>query len=330
MNNHQPVIASTALHLTQSGVSIDSPVCSSSSPNLAMSDWKADFDFPSRFVVRDGCRQHYLDQNLGERANANPIVMVHGNPTWSFYWRRLVRTLQPQYRVIAVDHMGCGLSDKPVRYEYCLQKHIDNLIALIDDLDLKQATLVAHDWGGAIGLGALLARKSRFRRIILFNTGAFPPTYLPFRIRVCRWPLIGKIAVQGFNLFARAATVMATEQQGGLRKSVADGLLFPYDNWQNRTAIYRFVQDIPLTPRHRTWSVLDRIEAGLAELASWPIMLVWGMQDWCFRPECLRRFQQHWPKAVVHELHAAGHYVVEDAPAEVAQLVEQFLSTSNR
>jgi haloalkane dehalogenase len=232
--------------------------------------------------------------------------------------------------VIAVDHVGCGLSDKPLQYDYCLQQHIDNLVDLIDDLDLKNTTLMAHDWGGAIGLGALLARKNRFRRIILFNTGAFPPPYLPFRIRVCRWPIVGKIGVQGFNLFARAATVMATEQKGGLPRPISDGLLYPYDSWEHRIAIYRFVKDIPMSPRHRTWTVLQQMESRLAELHDWPKMLIWGMKDWCFRPECLYRFKNHWPNATVHELKDAGHYVIEDAPAEVGQFVDKFLASSKQ
>ncbi len=251
--------------------------------------------------------------------------MVHGNPTWSFYYRRLISQLSTQHRVVAVDNLGCGLSDKPNQHDYCLQNHIDNLCRLIDHLDLKNVTLMAHDWGGAIGLGALLARKSRFKNIVLFNTGAFPPPFIPFRIRVCRWPIVGKIGVQGFNLFARAATVMATERKGGLPKLVADGLLHPYDSWRNRVAIYQFVRDIPLSPRHRTWTLLDQIEHRLVELADWPSLLIWGMKDWCFRPECLRRLQRHWPRASVLEVADAGHYVVEDAADFVQQKVAEFL-----
>lgn len=288
--------------------------------------WKSVYPFKSSFLdLPTGFRLHYVDENVSAASSSSPILMVHGNPTWSFYWRRLIRQVQPDHRAIAIDHLGCGLSDKPADYDYCLQSHIDNLCYLIDALDLQNVTLMAHDWGGAIGLGALLARKSRFRRIILFNTGAFPPPYIPFRIRVCRWPLIGKIAVQGLNAFAAAATYMATERKGGLPKRVAAGLLFPYDRWKNRVAIYRFVRDIPLSPRHRTWSVLQNIENGLADLNGWPIQLIWGMKDWCFRPECLRRFQQHWPAAATCEIPDAGHYVVEDAHDIVGRRVAEFL-----
>ncbi len=150
--------------------------------------------------------------------------------------------------------------------------------------------------------------------------------YIPFRIRVCRWPVVGKIGLQGFNLFARAATSMATERKGGLPKVVADGLLAPYDSWSNRIATYKFVKDIPLSKSHPTWDVLENIESRLKEVAEWPIMMVWGMKDWCFRPECLDRLQEHWPAAEVHKMADAGHYVIEDEAEQVQLLVEDFLA----
>ncbi len=286
--------------------------------------WRTEYPFRSHYFDLGRQRLHYIDEQLSS-IDQGPVLMVHGNPTWSFYYRRLIAQLSAQHRVVAVDNLGCGLSDKPIQHDYCLQNHIDNLCQLIDHLDLQNVTLMAHDWGGAIGLGALLARKSRFKNIILFNTGAFPPPFIPFRIRVCRWPIVGKIGVQGFNLFARAATIMATERKGGLPKRVADGLLHPYDSWRNRVAIYQFVRDIPLSPRHRTWTTLDQIEQRLVELADWPSLLIWGMKDWCFRPECLRRLQRHWPRATVHEVADAGHYVVEDAADLVQRKVAEFL-----
>ncbi len=268
---------------------------------------------------------HYIDQQDSAKA-AETILMVHGNPTWSFYWRRLIGSLSADNRVVAVDHLGCGLSDKPVDYDYCLKSHVDNLCRLIDGLDLSQVTLMAHDWGGAIGLGALLARKERFKRIILFNTAAFPPPFIPFRIRVCRWPTRGKDWRPGLQSVCQGSDLRwRPSRQGGLPKTIADGFLFPYDSWQHRIAIYQFVKDIPLTNRHRTWAKLERIEAGLAGLAEWPIMLMWGMKDWCFRPQCLERLRQHWPAAVVHEVADAGHYVVEDAADQVEQRVNEFL-----
>lgn len=287
------------------------------------STWRDQYPFESKYVTVGDHRQHYIDE--GDWSNET-LLMVHGNPTWSFYWRHLVSDLRGQYRTIAMDHLGCGLSDKPVDYDYCLQNHIDNTCALIEALNLKNVTLLAHDWGGAIGMGTLLKLRERFSRIVLFNTAAFPPPYIPFRIRMCRWPVVGQIALQGFNLFAKAAVTMATQRAGGLRQATADGLLAPYDSWQNRTAIYRFVQDIPLSPSHRTWEVLGKIEQGLSGVKDMPIHLIWGMKDWCFRPECLDRLLAHWPDAQVTNFEDAGHYVVEDEAERITPIVQKFLS----
>lgn len=224
-----------------------------------------------------------------------------------------------------MDHMGCGLSDKPSEYDYDLDHHIDNLSRLIESLDLKNATLIAHDWGGAIGMGALLKHRKRFKNIVLFNTAAFPPPFIPWRIRACRIPLLGKLAVQGANLFARAAITMATTRSRGLESTTAQGLLAPYNNWSNRTAIYHFVKDIPTRNSQPTWKTLASIENQLSDLSEMKKLLVWGMQDWCFRPECLERLVKHWPEARVQAIESAGHYVVEDAIDQVLLEVQQFL-----
>jgi haloalkane dehalogenase len=184
---------------------------------------------------------------------------------------------------------------------------------------------VAHDWGGAIGLGTVQQVRERFGRIVLFNTGAFPPPFVPWRIAACRIPVLGTFAVRGLNAFARAALSMAVEKHERMTVDVRAGLLAPYDSWHNRVAIDAFVKDIPLSGRHPTWQALERIESGLAALGTMPIQLIWGMRDWCFRPECLERFIRHWPRAEVHRLDDCGHYVVEDAYERIVPLMRNFL-----
>jgi haloalkane dehalogenase len=252
------------------------------------------------------------------------LLFVHGNPTWSFHWRRLITALRPRYRCIAPDHLGCGLSDKPARFVR-LWDHIDHLSSLVSALDLQRATLVAQDWGGAIGLGVMLGSPNRFERIVLFNSGAFPPRYIPWRIRACRIPVAGRLAVQGANLFSRAALRM-TLSRGRLEPAVAAGYLAPYDSWAARRAVYGFVKDIPAGPRRTTWQTLAAIECRLPTLADRPALLVWGMRDWCFRSDCLERFAAVWPRAELHRLADVGHWVVEDAPDEALDIVERFLN----
>ncbi len=273
-----------------------------------------------------GRRYHYLDEGEG-----NVLLMVHGNPTWSFYWRELVRAFRGKYRVVVPDHIGCGLSEMPGAsgYSYRLSQRIADLGQLIEQLDLRRVTLLAHDWGGAIGMGTAVARPHRFGRFVLFNTAAFPSAGCPWRIRVCRTPLLGRLAVQGLNLFARAALRMAVRRCGGLSSAVRAGLLAPYDTWRHRTAIHRFVTDIPLARRHPSYQTLQEIEAGLAQFRRHPMCLIWGMQDWCFTPAFLDRFVELFPEAEVHRLADAGHYVIEDAHEEIVPLVRAFIKRSS-
>lgn len=284
-------------------------------------EWRRLYPFQSHHTTIGEWQYHFLDEGSGA-----PLLMVHGNPTWSFYWRNLVLAFREKFRVVVPDHLGCGLSDKPQDYDYCLDNHISNLAALLRELDLREVTLLVHDWGGAIGLGAALAEPARIKRLVLFNTGAFPPPFIPLRIRACRTPLLGSWGIRQLNLFARAAIMMAVEERTSISADAAAGLLAPYDNWEHRVAIDAFVRDIPLTRSHRTWQSLDAIEQGLSSLVDLPTLLIWGMRDWCFRPECLTRFQRLLPNAETHELEKAGHYVIEEAHQQIIPLVDEFLA----
>ena len=286
-------------------------------------DWRALYPFASHEMDIAGIRYHYVDEGDGP-----PVLFVHGNPTWSFYWRNLIHNLRGEYRTVAPDHIGCGLSEKPPlgKYPYTLARRIDDLCQLIERLDLQAVTLVAHDWGGAIGMGAAVAMPQRFARFVLLNTAAFPSHRCPWRIRLCRAPVLGRLAVQGLNLFARSALMMAVHRRSSLSPAVRAGLLAPYDCWRHRTAIYQFVRDIPLHPGHPSYDSLARIEAGLASLAPMPLLLIWGMRDWCFTPHFLDQFRHRFPSAEVVRIEDAGHYVVEEAAEEILTHLRPFLS----
>ncbi len=286
------------------------------------------FPYRSRELQIGSHTLRYIDESSSSSDEAAPTILcVHGNPTWSFYYRRVIERFSPRCRVVAIDHLGCGRSDKPPagEFPYTMAAHRNNLVRLIDELDLRNVVLLAHDWGGAIGLSAVHQRLDRLAGIILLNTAAFPPPYMPQRIAACRWPIVGTPAVRGLNLFARAATTMAMSRTK-LSRDAARGLLAPYDSWDNRVAIDRFVRDIPLHRNHPTYAVLEELESGLPDFSHLPIELIWGMQDWCFRPECLRRFQHVWPHAHVNELESTGHYVMEDSPEETLTIMEAFLA----
>lgn len=290
-----------------------------------MALWQSEYPFGSHYLTIGAHRMHYVDEGRGDQ----PIVCVHGNPTWSFYYRAIVKHFHNMQRVVAVDHLGCGLSDKPQKYPYALAQHISNLQLLWQTLDLRRITLVVHDWGGAIGLGAALAEPQRIERIVLLNTGAFPPPYIPWQIAACRIPLLGPFAIRGLNLFCRGALRMAIARKKKLSPIASSGLLAPYNNWANRIAVSRFVADIPTRPSDPTWQLLEQIENNLTRLAHLPIMMIWGMKDWCFRPDCLERFSKNFPQADIVRLQDVGHYVMEDAPEDVLQHLERFLNPTN-
>ena len=278
------------------------------------------YPFDSHFLDVGGARMHYIDEG-----NGSPIVFVHGNPTWSFYFRELVKGLRDRYRVIALDHIGCGLSDKPQRYPYTLATHIDNLGRLIEHLGLESFTLGGHDWGGAIGLGWSVRYPERIRRLIVFNTAAFLGGPMPFRIRVCRWSILGDLLVRGLNGFSRAAVYMACTDRSRMTRQVARGYLLPYDSWANRVGVMRFVRDIPVSPRVSSHAVLRTIEACLPKLADKPMIVFWGGRDFCFNDSFLGEWQRRFPHAEVHRFADAGHYVVEDAHERIVPLLRPFL-----
>jgi cis-3-alkyl-4-acyloxetan-2-one decarboxylase len=285
-------------------------------------DWRPLYPFQSREIVLGEHRFHYVDEGEG------PVLLaVHGNPTWSFYWRNLILGMRGQCRVIAVDHIGCGLSEKPADkdYSYRLAQRIADLNELIEKLDLRQVTLVAHDWGGAIGMGAAVAAPDRFARFVLMNTGAFRMPKCPWPIHLCHIPGFGPLAVQGLNMFVRAALHSTVYKHERMTPAVKAGYSAPYDSWPHRVAVLRFVQDIPLKPSHPSYQTLTQIENGLSQFAGRPICLIWGMRDWCFTPKFLDRFLDFFPQAEVHRLADAAHYVMEDAHEQINPLIEGFL-----
>ncbi len=272
-----------------------------------------------------GFKYHYVDEGGGE-----PVIMIHGNPTWSFYFRNLIRSLSKDYRTIAMDHIGCGLSDKPhpKQYAYQLDQRIRDLEVFIDGLDLPDdITLVVHDWGGMIGVGYALQHISRIKRLVLLNTAAFfPPhaTQVPIRLKLIRnVKPVAALAVLGGNAFARAAQFMASRK--GLSPAVRSGLLAPYNCWSNRIATLKFVQDIPLRPTDPSYATVERAQERLHQLEHLPILICWGMRDFVFTPSYLAEWCRRFPRAQVLRIEDAGHYVLEDASDKVIKKVGEFL-----
>ena len=282
------------------------------------------YPFESRWHDAGGRRMHYVDEGSGD-----PVVMVHGNPTWSFYYRNLILALRGSHRCIAMDHIGCGRSDKPNNgYSYSLARRVADLESLLDSLGLTHGvTLVVHDWGGMIGLCAALRRPERIARLVILNTAAFLLTEgdaLPLRLWLLHDNPLAPLLVQGLNLFAWAATRMAVTRP--LPAAVRQAYLLPYDTWNNRLATLRFVQDIPLDATHPSHELAKWTDDNLHRLAHLPTLICWGLRDFVFDETFLNEWRRRFPAAEVHAYEDAGHYVLEDASDEIIQLVGPFLS----
>jgi pimeloyl-ACP methyl ester carboxylesterase len=285
-------------------------------------DFRGTFPFDARYVAAGGLQLHYVDE--GPR-DARPLLFLHGNPTWSYYWRRPIAELSAKgHRCVALDHMGFGRSDKPPRLSaYTLRRHVDNALALIDALGLEDVTLVGHDWGGPIGLGAMLERPERLHSIVLMNTWAWElPSFLPPFLREFRTEGLGEILALGGNLFVESIP-------GGMARrdpepEMMDAYRAPFPDYWSRVGTLAFQREIPLTERDRSAPMMAAIHEGVARLDK-PVLLVWGMRDPVFQPVFLDQWRELFPEADSVELDDASHFVVEDRPDAVTGAIERFL-----
>lgn len=279
------------------------------------------YPFEGRTLDLDaGHRMHFLDEGAGQ-----PLLMLHGNPTWSFYYRNLVLGLRGQYRCIVPDHVGCGLSDKPADWSYTILDHTTNVCELIQNLNLNNITLVVHDWGGIIGYLAALRLPERFHRFVVFNT-AVSLLRLPRWLLLMRNRLIGPLAIQGMNLMVRGAFRMARGGSGRYPKEVRDGYLAPYRTWSSRIAIRRFVQEIPMEDGHPNVRLIDELRRDIQVVTDRPHLVVWGMRDPVFHHGYLEAWRELVPGADFHCMEDAGHWVVEDEHGRILPLMSNFLS----
>ncbi len=290
-----------------------------------MAEFRHLYPFKPNYLNLNGFNYHYVNEGKGE-----PMLMLHGNPTWSFYYRALIKEFSKQFQVIAPDHIGCGLSDKPdaAQYDYQLQSRVNDLESLLEYLGItKNITLIVHDWGGMIGAAYAVKYPERISRLIVMNTAAFFPPgskKIPLRlwlIRNLKW--FGAPAVLGLNLFCRAALYMASYK--GLSEEVKAGLIAPYNSPKNRIATLKFVQDIPLTPQDPSYALVDSVEKNLHKLSDIPMLILWGKHDFVFDSDYLSEWQRRFPQAEVHHFSDAGHYVLEDLPDDVIRIIKNFI-----
>jgi len=282
------------------------------------------YPFHAAEIDLDGLRLRYLDEGSGD-----PVVMVHGNPTWSFYYRDLALALRGSCRAIVPDQIGCGRSDKPddARYDYSLDRRARDLEALLDRLGIDGGiTLVLHDWGGMIGMLFASRHPDRIQRLVILNTAAFhlpAAKRLPWSLRLIRDTPLGPFLVRGLNAFCLGAARFCVRRR--MPAEVRRGYLAPYDSWANRVAVLRFVQTIPLRPGDPGYDLVTEVQEGLHRFEGIPMLIGWGMRDFVFDRHFLAEWERRFPRAEVHRFEDAGHYVLEDAGDRIIPLVQNFL-----
>lgn len=278
-------------------------------------------------TLAHSAKMHYLDEGDCK----NPVILaLHGNPTWSFYYRNLAGLMRNDYRVVVPDHIGCGLSDKPEdeNYSYRLEQRVRDVEELVEKLGLSDITLVLHDWGGMIGLSFACRNPSLVKRIILMNTSGFalPASKgFPLALTLCRTPVLGDLLLRGFNAFALSASWIGTKYKR-MPKNLRRAYRAPYATWNQRRAVHRFVQDIPLDSHHPSWKTVNFTDKNLESLGDKPMLIIWGEKDFIFDKHFLNEWRRRMPKAEIHAYPDGGHYILEDLGSEAIDIMKDFLS----
>lgn len=280
------------------------------------------FPWTSKYVDVGGQKIAYVDEGDGE-----PIVMLHGNPTWGFLYRKFIGSLSRTHRAIAIDHLGFGRSDKPLDGDYTLAGHIGRLTRVMDALELRDVTLVMQDWGGPIGLGWAVDHPERVKRLAILNTWAFripAGSRINPLLELFRQPAIGEALVQGLNLFVEGFL-----PAGIWRKDVLDEVMpayrAPFADWNSRIATLKFPRDIPVGDDHPSTPAMGYIQDNLSKLKV-PTIIAWAMQDPAFPAQLLDVWKAVFPHAEAHALKDASHFLQEDAPEEIVGYIRALMA----
>lgn len=283
------------------------------------------FPYAPRYLDVNGFPMHFVDEGEGD-----PIVMLHGDPTWGYLFRKFIPPLSLKGRCVVPDHMGMGKSAAPQwLYPYRLRHHVSNLENLLLSLDLHAITLVVHDWGGPVGLGFAVRHSTRIKRLVLLNTWAFakwPSGPLPRLLQIIRSEKGEKFILEK-NVYIKSALLRSVCRPENLTRNVMDAYLAPFPTPESRLALLSWTRDISLDEKDPSYRDMAEIEAGLFRFRRTPVLLLWGMQDPVLSEPVLRMWQRVFPQAVTHTFEDAGHFLPEDAPVRTVLQIEDFLNS---
>ncbi|NDC38212.1 MAG: alpha/beta fold hydrolase, partial [Proteobacteria bacterium] len=291
------------------------------SPSFTSATLKKLLPYESRYVTVGGkYRMHYVDE--GPR-NQPVVMLLHGNPTWCFYYRNLIEELRKEFRVVAPDHIGCGLSDHPTDAHFRTRQRVDHLEEFVQTLGLSKFSLVMHDWGGPLGTSLATRRLDAVERLVYLNTTLTEIESLPRIIKRAHTPFIGQFLTKYSMHFLKLMAEFGVARR--LSQEVKEGYFFPYRTIGRRTAIWDFVEDIPFESTHPSYPEMMRFAEKLPDLSKLPVLILWGLKDPCFHREMLPKVAAHFPKARVVEIPDASHLVLEDKPEVVIPEIAQFM-----
>ena len=270
------------------------------------------FPYRSRFFQVGKNHLHYVDEGQGP-----VLLLMHACPVWSFSFREVIREFSPQYRVVALDQMGFGLSDKPADFDYRLEMHADLLEMFVHGLGLTDITLVMHGRGSTIGMAYAVRNPDNIRAFVTLNAMGFTGFFLPWRLQVCRIPWLGAKIVLGLDLLTR--------EFRRYPEAVRLAYSLPFPDRESKISLVRFIEDIPCVPEDDSAQSMLEVETSLWMLREKPAAIIWAKKDWLYTKRSFRAWIKYFPEAEVHWIENAGRYIQEDAPDELLTILRDFL-----
>jgi pimeloyl-ACP methyl ester carboxylesterase len=280
---------------------------------------KNEYPFAFHYFQTEHGRMHYVDEGQGD-----VLLMVHGTPEWSFVYRKLIKGLSKEYRCIAPDFLGFGLSDKPLNYNYKPEEQAKLLEQFIAALGLKNITLVVHDFGGPIGLSYAINHPENICKLVLMNTWLWSVKDDPFYARfskLMKTPL-GKFLYVQLAFSPRVLMKQAFGDKSKLTKQIHQHYLNVFPTPESRHSTHAYAK--ALVDSDAFWSSLWERRESIADL---PALLLWGMKDTAFKEKDLRRLESVFRRARVSRLDKVGHFVQEEAGTEIVPLIKGFMNS---
>jgi pimeloyl-ACP methyl ester carboxylesterase len=283
--------------------------------------------YAARFARVNGWRMHYVDEGDGD-----PVLLLHGNPTWGFLYRDVIGPMvQSGRRVVVPDMIGFGLSEKPARERaHTLDGHIANLVSLVRQLGLTRLTAVCHDWGGPTGLSMAMSNPDRVRALVVMSTWAWPQPPAEFHTRLFPWrlmhaPLVGPYLLGRHNALARRGIYLSVVDRDKFRRDALTAYEGALPDAETRLLTWAWPRWIPLDDKGYAFDRFTWLEQQLAK-STLPALIIWGREDEVFDAATFAaRFKRLLPHAEGPQLVTGRHFLQEDSGAEIAGLICSFL-----